>query len=95
MTTFQIDTGVEDRTSLEYAVKTYVADWFQDQCEGINPAQVARAYSEQIIGEIENPVKVDTARDRLTAHWPFLRALAKHDPSAFDHVILSYAQRAG
>lgn len=94
---FVIDTGPapEDRTTLEYAVKTYVADWFQDACHDLTPQQLARAYSEQIISEIETPVKLATARDHMTGHWPFLRALAKHDPSAFDHVILSYAQRAG
>ena len=93
MTSFQIDTGTEDRTSLEYAVKTYIADWFQDECHGFSPAQLARAYSEQIISEIESPVKLETARKHMIGHWPFLRALATHDPSAFDHVIISYAQR--
>ena len=91
--TFVIDTGTEDRTTLEYAVNTFIADWFLDQCHGLTPKQMARAYSEQIISEIETPVKLDTARDHMAGHWPFLRALAKHDTSAFDHVILAYAQR--
>ncbi len=93
---FVIDLGPpDDRTTLEYAVKTYVADWFLDQCHGLNTHQMARAYSEQIISEIETPVKLDTARDHMASHWSFLFALIKHDPSAFDHIILSYAQRAG
>ncbi len=92
---FEIDTGVEDRNSLEYAVKTYIADWFLDQCNGLNDAQMMRAYSEQVISEIDKPVKLDTARDHMTGHWQFLKALAKHDPAAFDHVILSYAERVG
>ncbi len=93
--TFIIDTGVtEDRTTLDYAVRTYIADWFQDQCHGLTPAQMARAYSEQIISEVQTPVKMDTARKHLVSHWQFLRSLAEHDPAAFDHVILSYADRA-
>ncbi len=94
MTTFIIDTGpTEDRTTLEYAVTTYVADWFQDQCHGLTPQQMARAYSEQIISEIQAPVKTDTARKHLLAHWQFLRSLAEHDPAAFDHIFESYAER--
>jgi acyl-CoA synthetase (NDP forming) len=93
--TFIIDTGTpEDRTTLEYAVRNYVADWFQDQCLGLTPQQTARAYSEQIISEVQTPVKADTARKHLVSHWQFLRSLAEHDPAAFDHIILSYAERA-
>lgn len=93
MTTFTIDTGTEDRTTLDYAVRAYVADWFLDQCHGLPVDKLARAYSEQIISEIETPAKLETARKHMASHWPFLRALAEHDPSAFDHVILAYAQR--
>ncbi len=93
--TFTIDTGIEDRTSLEYAVKTYIPDWFLDALDGYPPERIARAFSEQIISEIDKPVKLDTARDHLTGHWQFLKALAKHDPAAFDHVITTYAERMG
>jgi hypothetical protein len=93
--TFTIDTGIEDRTSLEYAVKTYIPDWFLDALDGYPPDRIARAFSEQIISEIDKPVKLDTARDHLTGHWQFLKALAKHDPAAFDHVITTYAERMG
>ncbi len=92
---FEIDTGVEDRNSLEYAVKTFIADWFLDQCHGLSDAQMMRAYSEQVISEIDKPVKSETALKHLVSHWQFLRALAIHDPAAFDHVILSYAERVG
>ncbi len=92
---FEIDTGTEDRTTLDYAVRTYVPDWFLDALDGYSPERIARAFSEQIISEIDKPVKLTTARDHLAGHWAFLRALAKHDPSAFDHVILTYAQRVG
>jgi hypothetical protein len=91
----EIDTGIEDRNSLEYAVKTFIADWFLDMSHGLGNAKIMRAYSEQVISEIDKPVKLDTARKHMIAHWQFLKALAEHDPAAFDHVILSYADRVG
>jgi len=92
--TFTIDTGItEDRDSLEFAVKFYIADWFLDLMHGTEPAQLARAFSEQIISEIEKPVKRDTARKHIIAHWGFVRILALHDPAAFDHILTAYADR--
>lgn len=92
MTTFEIE-APEDRSTLEWAVNAYVADWFLDACHGMTTRQIARAYSEQIISEIERPAKPETARKRLLSHWTFLRALAEHDQPAFDHVIQAFADR--
>jgi hypothetical protein len=92
MTTFEVEQP-DDRRTLDYACANFVADWFLDACHGLTVPQIARAYSEQIISEIERPVKPETARKRLLSHWGFLRALGEHDPAAFDHVILSFAQR--
>lgn len=92
--TLIIDTGTtEDRDSLEYAVRAYLPDWFADLMHGTEPAQLARAFSEQIISEIEKPVKIDTARKHIIAHWGFVRVLALHDPGAFDHILTAYADK--
>lgn len=92
--TLIIDTGpTEDHDSLEYAVRAYLPDWFTDLMHGTEPAQMARAFSEQIISEIEKPVKPDTAYKHLIAHWGFVRVLALHDRPAFDHILTAYADR--
>jgi hypothetical protein len=92
MTTLVIDTGV--RSPLETAVKTYVPDWFRDLHDANADALiVAKSYAQHMVGELESPAKIETARKRLIQKWAFLFALADADTAAFDHVLQAYCQR--
>ncbi len=90
--TFIIDTGIQP--PIERAIEAYVPDWFRDIFPAdADPVTVAKAYAQQIVGEIESPAKVETARKRLLQKWSFLFALSDSDPAAFDHVLQAYCQR--
>lgn len=90
--TFTIDTGHEP---LFKGARAFVPDWAQDQCpESYTDAQVVQSYAHHVMGQINNPKKMDTVRKHILFDWAFIRALADESPGLFDEIWTAYAERA-
>lgn len=94
--TFVIDTGYSgpdaaagwrfDRSSvlMNGALDALPADATQ--------AQIDAAVLAHVIGEIYRPKVMTTVRAALCRFWPLLCDIALRDPTAFDEVIVAYAE---
>jgi hypothetical protein len=96
MTSFQIDTGVDEAPRCIRFGKLDSMAW--DILEALpqdpTQAQIDGMIAQIVMGELREPKRLDTVRRRLTALWPIIAQTALTSPDTFDEILIEYAERA-
>lgn len=86
--TFTIDAGDTSEAA------RLLPDWFLDQHHGEPEDATLRRYAYHVIGEINRPARMDTARKHMLANLQYLIWAANNAPGHFDEIIVAYAEKA-